>query len=237
MCILVASVEAFVRWLGLFVNMPKSYISAIDFSTGQSVATDSITLDGLPFTALLPGQAHKHLGVRMTMTGNFEVEKEYVRGEMQRRLESLNADEVLSPSLKELAIKVGIISVFRYSAGLVPWSRSELNNISKMWSTGYKQAWYKKAARSADATPMILSDDDAGRACPSAIEIWTRDVLDLYDQCMCLPGEISQLAMYFLHQTCLDHGCWTLNQLQRLIRIGGRPDATSVIELLMLLLD
>ena len=106
-----------------------------------------------------------------------------------------------------------------------------------MWSTGYKQAWYKKAARSADATPMILSDDDAGRACPSAIEIWTRDVLDLYDQCMCLPGEISQLAMYCLHQTCLDHGCWTLNQLQRLIRIGGRPDATSVIELLMLRLD
>ena len=76
----------------------------------------------------------------MTMTGNFEVEKEYVRGEMQRRLESLNADEVLSPSLKELAIKVGIISVFRYSAGLVPWTRSELNNISKTWSTGYKQA-------------------------------------------------------------------------------------------------
>ena len=104
--------------------MPKSYISAVDFSTGQSIAADSITLDGLPFTALIPDQAHKHLGVRMTMTGNFEVEKEYFRGEMQRRLESLNADEVLPPSLKELAIKVGIISVLRYSAGLVPWSRS-----------------------------------------------------------------------------------------------------------------
>ena len=97
--------------------MPKSYISAIDFSTGQSVAADRITLDGLAFTALLPDQAHKHLGVRMTMTGNFEVEKKYVLEEMQRRLESLNAEEVLSPSLKELAIKVGIIFVFRYSTG------------------------------------------------------------------------------------------------------------------------
>ena len=80
---------------------------------------------------------------------------------MQHRLESLNADEVLLPSLKVLAIKVGIISIFPYSAGLVPWSRSEVNRISKMWSIGYKQAWYKKAARSADATPMILSYDDA----------------------------------------------------------------------------
>ena len=44
----------------------------------------------------------------MTMTGNFDVEKEFVRGKMQRRLESLNADEVLSPSLKELAIKVSL---------------------------------------------------------------------------------------------------------------------------------
>ena len=78
---------------------------------------------------------------------------------------------------------------------------------------------------------MILSDDDAGRDCPSAIEVWTRDALDLYDQCMSLPGETSQLARYFSHQTCLDHGCWTLNQLQRLMRIGGRPDATSVIML------
>ena len=68
---------------------------------GQSVAADSLTLDGLAFTALLPDQGNKHLGVRM--------------------------------------------------------------NISKLWSTGYKQAWYKKAARSADATPMILSYDNAGR--------------------------------------------------------------------------
>ena len=57
-----------------------------------------------------------------------------------------------------------------------------------MWSTGYKQAWYKKAVRSVDATPMILSDDDAGRGCPFAIDVWARDVLDLYDQCMGLPG-------------------------------------------------
>ena len=76
MSILVGSVGAFVRWLGLFVNMPKAYISAIDFSTGQTVATDSITLDGILFTVLLPDQLHRHLGVRMTMTGNFDAEKE-----------------------------------------------------------------------------------------------------------------------------------------------------------------
>ena len=52
--ILVTSVWAFVRWLGLFVNMPESHISAIDFSTGLAVAADSIAWDGIPFTVLFP---------------------------------------------------------------------------------------------------------------------------------------------------------------------------------------
>ena len=237
MSILVTKLGAFVHWLGLQVNMQKSYISAIDFSTGQPVATDSITLNGASFTYLPPDQPHKHLGVRMTMTGCFQAEKDHVRGEMQQRLASLRDDDVLSPSLKELTIKVGVVSIFRYSAGLVPWSRSELDLISKMWSSGYKQAWYKEAARGADATPMILSTNDGGRDCPSACEVWIRDVLDLYDQCLSLPGEISQLCSYFLHQTCISRGCWTLNQLQRILRINGRADPTSVTELLMLRLN
>jgi hypothetical protein len=37
-----------VHWLGLQINMQKSYISAIDFSTDQLVATDSITLNEIP---------------------------------------------------------------------------------------------------------------------------------------------------------------------------------------------
>ena len=63
MSLLVTSLGASVLWLRLFVNMPKSYISAIDFSTGQAVATYSITLDGIPFSVLLPDQVHKQLGV------------------------------------------------------------------------------------------------------------------------------------------------------------------------------
>ncbi len=38
---------------------------------------------------------------------------------MQRRISDseLTDDKVLPPSLKELAIKIGVISVFRYSVG------------------------------------------------------------------------------------------------------------------------
>ena len=39
MHILVTSVGAFVRWLGLFVNMQKSYISTIEFSAGPGAVS------------------------------------------------------------------------------------------------------------------------------------------------------------------------------------------------------
>ena len=37
---------------GTFCQNAKSYISTINFSTGQAVATDSITLDGVPWKSL-----------------------------------------------------------------------------------------------------------------------------------------------------------------------------------------
>jgi hypothetical protein len=84
---------------------------------------------------------------------------------------------------------------------------------------------------------MSVDRDDGGRECPSALEEWTRSVLDLWEQCICLPGEISQIVTHHLEQTCLDHGCYALNQLQCLLRIGGGHSAASVVERLLLCLD
>ena len=58
----------------------------------------------------------------MTMTGNFEAVKEHVRGEMQRVQESINADEVLSPSLKNWpsrsALSLSLVTVPAWFHGL-----------------------------------------------------------------------------------------------------------------------
>ncbi len=54
---------------------------------------------------------------------------------------------------------------------------------------------------------------------------------------ICFPGEITQIVTHFLEQTCLAHGCYTLNQLQCLLRLGGGHSATSVVERLLFYLD
>jgi len=88
--------------------------------------------------------------------------------------------------------------VFRYSAGAVPWTRTELDEMTDMWIRAYKQALFKAAARGMDSSPFVLDKYAGGRQCPSDIEVWMREVLDTLDQCMTTPCEIAQ----FIYFTC-----------------------------------
>ncbi len=65
--------------------------------------------------------------------------------------------------------------------------------------------------------------------------MWTREALEVIEQCVSLPGETSQIVRHYTRQQCISRGCETLSQLQLLIRIRGR--ANSVLELLLLRLD
>ena len=188
---IVSPAGAYLKWTGQTVNMLKSKISAIDFATGQMVATDNVKLNGAAFPVQPPHKALKQLGVRIAMTNDFSEEKEYVIAEMLQRLSALRLDRVLSPTLKELAIKIGVIPVFRYSAGVVPWTKTELEQISRLWLTAFKQAW--TFSPKLDASPISLDREDGGRECPSATEEWIRAVLDLWEQCISFPSEISRV--------------------------------------------
>jgi len=175
--------------------------------------------------------------VRASLTGDFSAEKKHILEETKRRIESLERDKILTPSTKEVALRVGIVSVFRYSAGLVPWTRSELAQVTQLWMRGFKQAWLGKSSRGADGTPFQLSESDGGRGCPNALEVWIREVLEVKEQCLGVPGEIAELTLYQLRQSCRDRGCTSLNQLQRILRVRGTINSASIVELLLVRLD
>ena len=82
---------------------------------------------------------------------------------------------------------------------------------------------------------MMLSVEDGGRSCPSAVDLWTREVYDVLEQCVGLLGEISQITTHYLQQQCIAHGCSALNQLQLLLRVRG--NAETVLERFLLRLD
>ena len=75
------------------INVPKSPITAIDRQTGKRIATDSITLHGVPFPTIPPDQSHKHLGLRMALNGDFSAEKEHVCREIDNGLRPMDASQ------------------------------------------------------------------------------------------------------------------------------------------------
>ena len=234
MQVMVRAVAPFLDWLGLLLNMLKSKISAINHATGLPVATDSITFNGVPFTVLPPDAAHKVLGVFMTLTGSYKEHKEYVLAKMKKRCKALAEDDLIPRGgIKELAVTSGIVSIFRASAGVVPWTGAELDDISKMWILAFKQAW--EYSTRMDSSVIILDKTDGGRRCPSGREVWTEDVMTVMDQCLQLPGEISAILLDHLRTACSSRGCSALSQLQKVIRVDSV--AESIVELLALRLD
>ncbi len=79
----------------MLVQMMKSKIMGINFKTGERVATNNVTLHGVPFAALAPDEHYKFLGVWATVMGDFSAEKLYVLDEMRQRLIALKEDRVL----------------------------------------------------------------------------------------------------------------------------------------------
>jgi hypothetical protein len=59
----------------------------------------------------------------MTLTNYWTAEKQHIMSEMKLGIAAMRECELLSPSFKKLAIKIGVVSKLRYSAGLVPCSK------------------------------------------------------------------------------------------------------------------
>ena len=95
MAILAPKVAAYGEWAGMEINMAKSPVTAMNMRTGQRIATDSITLHGVPFPVVPPTRSHKHLGLRMALDGDCSDEKDHVCKEMRERLMALAEDRKL----------------------------------------------------------------------------------------------------------------------------------------------
>ena len=68
----------------------------------------------------------------MTMTLDHSFEKACVLHETRSRVAAMAQAKFLNPSQREAAVTLAITSVFRYSAGLIPWTTSELETLHRL---------------------------------------------------------------------------------------------------------
>jgi len=209
-------IDAFSQWAGIEVNVKKSEITAIDHSTGGRLETDGIRFRNQPFTRLSPSAPFKYLGIRMTLTEDWSFEKNYIWKQMSTRLSCLRK-AVVTPQQAELALESGVTSVFRYSAALVPWSTTELTQITRLWTAGMKAAW--KFPRSCASALMTLPKTRGGRQGPDAHEIWLNDSLTLWQTCMSANDDLNELVQQDIRRTLDTFACDTFDQLKHRLRV------------------
>ena len=87
-----------------------------------------------------------------------------------------------------------------------------------------------------DSSPM-LDQSYGGRGCPSATNLWIREVLDVLEQYVSLSGVVLRIVMHYLKQQCaVHHDGWhwlprsTTSTVQLLLRVGK---ADTVLEILL----
>ena len=230
---ILALVEIWEPWAGIRVNCEKSRCMAIDFATNRPVDTSRIQYRGNPLKAQRPTEPFKYLGVRLTLTRDFTHEKKRIIDATVERVEKVIRAKFLSPTQRELVVQYAIVPKFQYSAGLVPWTLTELEDLTKVWVRAYRGLW--SLPPSADSSLFRLSPKHGGRGCPSALGVWCIEAASLVTQCLRVPGTISQLMLANLQRACISRGCTTLYQLQRMLRLVRKP--TEWVDLLVSRLD
>ena len=128
-------------WLGITVNLLKSSCAAFDFAAKRPVDTSSIRYKDKPLPVLPPGQPFRYLGMLLTLTLDYSFEKARVMKETKDRVAMVIRAQFLSPSQRETVLHLAIVSLFRYTAGLIPWTCSELEELTREWVRGNRGAW------------------------------------------------------------------------------------------------
>ena len=104
----------------------------------------------------------------------------------------------LTPELATELCTSKSMGVFRFSAALIEWSESELNDVKRLCVQAYKNAWH--LPRSTASVLFIFPKTHAGKESTLPMAVLTQKLL-MHAEC-CMPRDACDM------RTCLKQSCW-----------------------------
>ena len=104
--------------------------------------------------------ACRYLGYWGTGNGDMRAAKEVVRQKIIAARDLIKCHPLTPKLATELFTSKGM-GVFRFSAALIAWSKSKLNNVKLLWFQAYKNAWH--LPRSTASALFIFTKTYAGK--------------------------------------------------------------------------
>jgi len=104
------------------------------------------------------------------------------------------------------------MGVFRFSAALIEWSASELNDVKQLYVQAYKNAWHMP--RSTASALFNFPKTHAGKESKLPMAVLTQELLLHADRCMRHEDVPQKLMLACLNRT-LDE--WSCDSFAKLI--------------------
>jgi len=176
-------VQEFTAWCGMQINVRKTNLLVIDNDKERREQEPVLLLtsNGETLQAMNLDDACRYLGYWGTGNGDMRATKEVV-GQKIIAARDLIKHHPLTPELAtELFTSKGM-GVFRFSAALIEWSESELNDLKRLCVQAYKNAWH--LPRSTESALFIFPKTHAGKKSTLPMAVLTQELLLHAERCM-----------------------------------------------------
>ena len=134
---LMETIKQFEEWSGIRVNLSKTVVMML-VKNNEHV---QVKYKGHETQRTKDEQVIRYLGFWGNRKGNMDVSKELVKKEELESKEDIKIHSLTPDHIIEIFLSKGT-GLFRYSATLVDWMLSELQELEKNWVQTYRVAWH-----------------------------------------------------------------------------------------------
>jgi len=187
-------VPEFTAWCGMQISVKKTYLVVIDNDKKRREQEPAplLKINRETFQAMNLDDACRNLGYWGTGNGSIRATRQKIIA-----ARDLNKCHPLTPELATELFKSKGMKVFRFSAALIEWSESELNDVKRMCIQAYKNAWH--LPQSTASALFIFPKTHAGKESTVPMTVLTQELLLHAKRCM-------EHACNM--RTCLKKSCW-----------------------------
>jgi hypothetical protein len=170
--ILLDAIHEFEDWSNTRLNLGKTVVMDIDGGSGQQ-DPPTLKYKGRPVKAFQAKDSCRHLGFWATPNGDLAKTKQRVLAKTREVLGLLTHHPLESKIAKELFHSMAV-SVFRFSAAQVRWSKAELDQLRSLWVQAYKRADHLPKGTASDI--FIFPEKRGGEELSTPINIIAQEL-------------------------------------------------------------
>jgi len=138
-------VQELTAWCGVQINVnSERYLLVIEITDQrcrQQELALLLTINGETLQGMNLDDACRYLGYWGTGNGDMRATKEVVRQKIIAARDLIKCHPLTSELATELFTSTGM-GVFHFSAALIEWPESELNDVKRLCVQAYKNAWH-----------------------------------------------------------------------------------------------